>query len=468
MHHPILRGGLIGLLLATAACTSDDRVMDAGAAPRPYQPSRYTAALRTPSASGVGHADISRKPVDLPTVMRLASGRNLDVQLVREELREAHADMVSAGWWALPTIRPAVRFNWIDGNVQGTSGNIVDVDKRNAFAGAGVYLDWELGDALFEQLAAKQRANASRQGVQAGINDATARAAEAYFDLLRAQTSLGIADESLALYDNLAKETQAQADAGGGFRGDVLRARARFSHAVVVQRKAQESQRVAAARLREILDLPRDVQLFASESQPVKLDLVDADAPEAELFSKALAGRPELRQARFGAQAAKARRDQTTMGPLIPRVTAGWEGGTFGRSLGSSKGTSDVGVGLSWKVGRGGIGDTSRQAAAAARERQARIKIRMTEQRIVREVASAQAAAQSRAEAIEAAEVGAREAKEALGLYRERQKIGVGIPLDAIVAEETFTQARLDYLDAVIGYNKAQIQLLRAVGLQVR
>jgi len=420
------------------------------------------------TASGVGRADIGRKPVDLPTVMRLASGRNLDVRLVRQRLHEAHAEMVGAGWWALPTIRPAARFNWVDGNVQATEGAIKDVDKQNAFAGAGVFVDWELGDALFEQLAAKQRANARRQDVQAGINDATLRAAEAYFDLLEAQSALAINDESLAMYGDLVKETKAQVDAGGGFRGDELRARGRYSHAVVVQRKAMEQQRTAAARLREILDLPNTVELYASEGQPVPLTLVDAKAPEGELFAKALAGRPELRSARFDARAAEAKRNQRTLGPLIPRVTAGWEGGTFGRSLGNSDGASNVGVGVEWKIGRGGIGDKAGAAAAAARERQARLRIRQTEQRIVREVATAQAAAQMRAEAIEAAKLGAKESKEALDLYRARQKIGVGIPLDAIVAEETYTQARLDYLDALIGFNKAQVRLMRALGLQAR
>ena len=105
-------------------------------------------------ASGAGMAATSRMPIDLPTVMRLASGRNLDVRVVREELREAHFEMVNANWWLLPNIRPSVRFQNIDGNVQGTLGRIWNVDKNNTFAGAGIYVDWEVGESIFEQLAA--------------------------------------------------------------------------------------------------------------------------------------------------------------------------------------------------------------------------------------------------------------------------------------------------------------------------
>ena len=75
-------------------------------------------------------------------------------------------------------------------------------------------------------------------------------------------------------------------------------------------------------------------------------------------------------------------------------------------------------------------------------------------------------AAVTQLEAILAAEGGVKDATEALDLYQQRQKIGVGIPLDAIVAAEILTDARLDYLDAVIGFNKAQLKLLRSLGRQ--
>ncbi|MDA1195296.1 MAG: TolC family protein [Planctomycetota bacterium] len=464
---------LLGLALTVglaAGCSGGGASAPAGAASGPPMPSYAALPTRSmaPStygvASGAGASDPTTQAVDLPTVMRLAAGRNLDVQIVRERLRESHAQMVHAGWWMLPTIRPGVRFNSVDGNVQSTEGAIVDVNKRNAFAGAGVYVDWEIGDALFDQLAAWQRAGASRHAADAGLNDATLAAAEAYLDLLRAQTALAIADEAAELYDNLLAETEARVAAGGGFRGDVLRARAKRSHAAVDQSRATRQQRDAALRLREILDLPSTVELYASEGAPVKLELVDANQSEDELLRQALLGRPEVRQAEFDSKAALAERNRTTVGPWIPRVTAGWEGGGFGRDFDSLGGSSDVGVGVSWEVGRDGIGGKARQAAAAARERESRIRIQQVRQHVIRQVASARNQAVSQDEAMQAAERGVADAKEALELYRKRQQVGVGIPLDAIVAQETYAEAQLDYLDAVIGYDKAQMRLLHSVG----
>ena len=49
------------------------------------------------------------------------------------------------------------------------------------------------------------------------------------------------------------------------------------------------------------------------------------------------------------------------------------------------------------------------------------------------------------------------------GFEREN---ALGIPLDAVLAQETLVAAQTDLLDAVIGYNKSQVRLLRAIGGQ--
>jgi outer membrane protein TolC len=454
------------MLPATARGSSSMTVTQAAMAATPAGATVAQARRTHPRSApyGVGRAEPTVTAVDLPTVLRLATGRNLDVQVVREKLREAHADMVHAGWWALPTIRPNVRFSHVRGNEQNNPGVILDVNKDKAYAGAGVFVDWEIGEALFDQLAAQQRACASKHAVDASMNDAGLEAAVSYFVLLRQQTALAVADESRSLYEKLVAETEAQVAAGGGFRGDALRAKAKLAHATVMQKRAQIGQQRAALRLREILNMPSTVQLFASEGQPVMLSMIDPHQSEDELLRMALVGRPELREARGNAKAMLAERNKTTVGPWIPRVTAGFQGGGLGTGFGSLGDRTATGVGVEWRIGRDGIGGKARQASAAARERQSRLQIQQVSQRIVRQVADARSAALSQEEAVEAAESGARDAKEALELFRQRMQIGVGIPLDAISAEETYTESRLDYLDAVIGYNTAQMRLLRAIG----
>jgi len=427
---------------------------------------RYVASAGTRTASGAGYAATSRMPVDLPTVMRLVSGQNLDVSLVRRELREAHAELRYAKQWWLPNVSPTLRYENINGNVQGTLGGIFDVNKTNAFAGAGIYGDWEVGESIFMALAAKRRTSARQEAVTAGLNDATRDAGLAYFDLLRNQMALGIADQILALYEGLVKETEAAVRAGDGFRGDELRARARRSHATVRQRKADEARMVSAAKLREVLNLPRDVEVYAAEGQVARLEFISAEGAPDDLFRQAFAGRPELREVKMRRAAAHEDRRMTTVGPWIPSVRAGYEIGGFGNAFNSMGDTQNFGVGLQWTIGRDGIGGKARQSAAIQRERQWIVRQQKMAQTVVREVSEAQAEAQARSSAIDAAQGGLSDAKEALTLYAKRVQIGVGLPLDAIVAAEVLNDAQLDYLDAVVGFNKAQIKLLRAVGLR--
>ncbi len=472
---------IVALVLPTAyapGCSGSDAPADRMGMPDRALPATATyrhagersyaarAARANPyaGASGASAAATSQYPIDLPTVLRLASGQNLDVVFVRQKVREAHAEMQQAGQWIVPVIRPSTRFQRVDGNVQGTQGGVFDVSKNNAFLGGAVYADWELSETIFNQLSAFRRHRAACHASDAAMNDAILAAAEAYFELLRGQSALAIADQSLATYERLTKETQAQVDAGGGFRGEVLRARAQVNHAKVLQRKADEERLVAAARLRELLNLPSHVELYASEAAPAKIEMIDPNAPEEQLIGEAMRGRPELAEARMLAQAAKADKDKTTYGPWLPTVRAGWEGGGFGHNYGSLGGSSNVGVGLEWKVGPGGIGDKARTNAAVARERQQWVRFNKARQMVVRDVASAKAEATTRSEAMQAAEVGVSEAQEALELFQQRTQIGVGQPLDAIVAQEILITAQTDYLDAVIGYNKAQMRLLRALG----
>ncbi len=403
-------------------------------------------------------------PVDLPTVLRLARAQNLDVQIVREGVRAAHARYAQDRVWFLPTLRVPLRFDRTDGRVQATEGEIVDVDKQSAFAGAALVLDWEPGERAFESLASAQRLAAQEAGLGAEREDAALGAAERYLDLLAAQARAAVVGQSVALYEALVAETAAQAEAGGGFRGDVLRARALLARARVTARQVDEEVAVAEARLREHLSLRPGVTLRAVEPHPVPWDLAPVQVDATRLRSEALRARPEVRDADQQAAAAATGVRQAHTGPFIPRLKAGYEAGGFGDGFDDLGGTGRLGVGLEWRVGPGGIGDQARTREAVARQRQAGLRARQVRERIEREVDTALAQVGERGRAIALAREAVAEATEALALYRERQDLGVGLPLDVIDAEATLTAARLAWIRVVVGYNQAQLRLLHAVG----
>ena len=58
----------------------------------------------------------------------------------------------------------------------------------------------------------------------------------------------------------------------------------------------------------------------------------------------------------------------------------------------------------------------------------------------------------------------AEEAAESLQLFEQRQRQGVGLPLEVIEAEETLTEARRDLVSTISAYNISQYRLYHSVG----
>ena len=57
-----------------------------------------------------------------------------------------------------------------------------------------------------------------------------------------------------------------------------------------------------------------------------------------------------------------------------------------------------------------------------------------------------------------------KQAGESLRLHRLRIRGMIGLPLEALQAVESISQARQDRLQSIIGFNRSQVGLLRAVG----
>ncbi len=124
---------------------------------------------------------------------------------------------------------------------------------------------------------------------------------------------------------------------------------------------------------------------------------------------------------------------------------------------------SDYGIGLSWRVGPGGLFDTGRIHAGEARLETGELERAKLRDEITRQVVEAHASAHSLADQIEFSKKALSAAEQSLKLARQRQQFGVGEVLENIQAEQDLTRARLDYLTAITGHNRAQFALRRAV-----
>ena len=158
--------------------------------------------------------------IDLPTVLRLAEAQNIDIQIAREKLNEANAGHTSALSQFFPWLSPGVSYRRHDNLIQTVEGRLIDVHKQSYAPGATVGAQLDIGDAIYESLAARQQARAADFAVAAQRQETAATAAQNYFALLLAQAAVGIAGESVRLSANYEAQIREAVSAGLTFKGD--------------------------------------------------------------------------------------------------------------------------------------------------------------------------------------------------------------------------------------------------------
>ncbi len=406
--------------------------------------------------------------IDLPTALRLAGANNLDVQIARAQMAQAEARHEQAVEQFFPWIAPGVTYRRHDDRLQDTQGNILDVHKQSYAPGAAIAAHVAIGDALYDSLATHQLVGAARADLEVRLEQAVLAAAEEYFDLTRAHAGVGVAREALRVSEDYENQLHRAVQIGIAFRGEELRVRVQTEHNRQILRQAEEQERLASARLAEILHLDATLELVPQEEELAPLSLVDANAPLSTFVAEALKHRPELASAKALVEAAEAARKGAVFGPLYPSIGVqaflGGLGGGKNGSLGNFGPSEDYAAIVAWRVGPGGLFDSGRIRSSESRLSVARLSADKTRDEVVAQVVEAVARVGSLTEQLSGAERSLAAAQETLRLTGERKQFEVGAVLENIQSQQELTRARNDYLQVVAELDKAQYRLRAAVG----
>src|SRR5216684_2368963 len=258
--------------------------------------------------------------IDLPSALRLAGARNIDIQLAREKLAEAYAGEESAIERFFPWVAPGVTYRQHDNLIQNTEGLIEEVHKQSYAPGSTIAAQTDVGDAIFKSLEAHQLVKAARHGLDAQQQQTILAAAHGYFDLAAAHEAVGVAREALRASTDYAAEIDRAVDAGIAFKGDALRVKVQQERDQIALRRAEENARLASAKLVQILHLYPTVELMPHDASVVPLSIVSTNERLGDLVSRALAARPETQQSAAQLTAAQHAKNGAIYGPLIPTV----------------------------------------------------------------------------------------------------------------------------------------------------
>jgi len=424
-------------------------------------------------------------PIDLPTALSLAGANNLQIQLAIERVNEANARLTGARSLWIPSLNGGIVYNNHSGQIQATEGEILDLDRSSLFVGgsaavgnsptnagsggpARMFVDLSLVDALFEPLAARQLVRASAADRTATFNDTLLQVSTSYMTLVRSQGRVAIAEQAVQNAKELAKITQDFAETGRGLQADADRAEVEAASRKRNALMFEEQVAVASAELARLLRLDQATQLASAEQQPVPLEFVDTSSPLQGLISQAYGSRPEMRRADAERDAASYRQRQEELRPWIPHIYAGASSGGFGGSDSSQiddfAGRADFDVAALWEVQNLGFGNAALRRERRSQFRQANLSLQRIRDIVAAEVAQAYQRVRLRRQQIEVTKPQVASAQRALRLNLEGIRAGELRPIEIQQAIGALAAAQSQYLDAVIDYNIAQLQLLRSIG----
>jgi outer membrane protein TolC len=438
-------------------------------------------------------------PIDLATALRLAGAENPELLLARERISEAAAGRQLAAAQLLPNLNLGTNYNLHRGALQQSNGNILNVNRDALYYGLGanavgsgtvnipgLNYNVNVGEAWYGYLAARQRVAIVAAAADATRNDVLLRVFVAYLELLRGEGRHAIAKNNREEAATIAQMTAAFAQAGQGRKADADRAAVELRRRDADLIQAEATVITASARLCQLLNLDPSTRLRPIDGWVVPAPIVPDPIPVSELLAIALMQRPELATRRAEVRATLYELSLAKVLPFSPNVILGFSAGGFGggsnrvsspagfigsdgqRVIGPRFGNfddrTDFDVVVFWTFRNMGVGNVALIRAADSRVKQSRLRELETLNAVRAQVVEAHTLAAAGFLQIDLAEKAVRSGREAFTQDLARIKGGQGLPLEVLDSLRLLARSRYEYLDAIIDYNRAQVQLWVSLG----
>jgi len=452
-------------------------------------PEKEEADRRSPLPVPVSPPTILRpevQPIDLDTALRLAGVQNPELNVARQRVLEAVAVRQLAAARFLPSINPGMNYDTHSGNLQQSNGNILSVNRSAVYVGAGanavaagtvnipgVFLGGNTAVGIFNYLVSRQLVRQREFDNIAVRNQVFLQVTLAFSELLRAEGRRAVALQAREEAQAIAKLTADYAVAGQGRYADANRAATELQRREAYVKQVESELLTSSARLCELLNLDPSIRLHPTDAYVVPHPLVPDPIAVGELIALGLLRRPELAAQRASIIQGLLLLDGAKALPFSPTIYIGFSAGGFGGGsnlvrpiFGGFGGRTDFDTIAYWTIQNLGVGNV-----ALIRAANANLQVRRFEQiemlnRVRAEVAEAYARTHARYAQIETNESAIQSGLLSFtqDLTRLRYRSRDVLPIELLDSFRLMAGARIDYIDAIVDYNRAQFELYVAMG----
>ena len=415
---------------------------------------------------------VGTQPVSLEEAIELSYRNNPDLRTALLELEQSQAALREAQAANFPTVS-------VNGTLQGQNttststeavptpgGGLAFESSSTEELGASVSAQVDVVYNLFSSgqrgatiRAAEEQVRLSELEVERRREDLRLNTANEYYDLQASIESIRISEAFLEEAERNLRDTSLREEVGVGTRFDVLRAEVQVANARQDVVNAERSRQVAQSTLARRLNVPPSLTITTvpvdiAGNWPLGLEesIVLAYQNRAELEQ-------QLVQSDIGEELRAA--ELAALGPQVD-LFANY---TISDTLTQSDSFNDnysFGARVSWTLFEGGAA----QARARQRELDSEIAERNFEESrntIRLSVESAFYNLEANLTNIDTARLSVEQAQEALELAILRFDAGVGTQLDILNAQSELTDAEVNLVEAIVGYNRSLSEIKRAV-----
>jgi len=442
--------------------------------------------------------------INLHDVLVVAMNDNLPIKISGAETGIAKWNYYGALSGFLPSLTNDLAFQYLNGSYVSPAGLAIPIKNpyytsSNAF---NQYL-YKGGSILHTALENKRLYRASKFQLSTTTNDALNDVAKLYYQLVLNDVLLQIRIKAVEVSKGLVLVNEDQFANGANTKLDVLQAKYQLSEDRQKLIAQQIGRREAAVNLAAALNADTGVDLILKNRTIGKVRLIDDRLMPADLLKIAVDSRPELKKfeqlrlaAREAIKVAKAALLPTVAatGNIIgsgsrvfptsafsqsstPVVTSAspisaiadasglpLSGTTTGSKSWSARSLFEIGVDVTWSLP--GLGITPYTGVQSARYKARRVQLEGQQelQKVYQQVRDAFLSSLSAENLINETTDAVNYAEEALRLAEVRLKEGVGTYVEVIIAQRNYTASLIDKANAIIKFDMAQVDLLRAIG----
>ena len=400
------------------------------------------------------------RAVALAEVVKVAMGEPTSVLEAAARLEAASGRVATSDGKLLPGLSVDYRVRYLDGREVGSLGVVADVNFARFEPTAAFFYRNNPGAAGTGSKAERRFADAAGYDLREAQRQAMLQAALSYQDIALTRASMAIAAQLVQDAQRFYDIANARAVAEVASGADVARAEAALAQARRVEIQARAFWKTASIRLAQLLrwDLR---ELLTTKDAEVGLRPVIDDASEATLTGEAGRARPDVQAANKRAEGGTLRAKQQWWDLLGPEIDASIGGRFVGRDM-SSLGTTLVGyafIGLSFDFEKGGRIRTARGNAKALQ-----FRAEATSEQAGADIETAMVNVQAAREAIPPARAEVDAAQRSYAIELARFDAGTGTGLEVIQSQNMQARAKLTFIEQILRFNAAQIELAAAIG----